>query len=87
MFDDSRPTRQHVGVALQDVVRVLAFQAIEQRRESMHVIEVLEQAEPIRLREVCVRLLLRQRGGHLDRDLFVADRRLDAANGRRRAAS
>ena len=41
------------------------------------MVEILEQSEAIGLREVRVRFLLRERSGHFDRDLLIADRRLD----------
>jgi hypothetical protein len=73
VFDDRGPAGQDVRVALQYVVGVLALQAIEQRQVAIHVIEILEQPEPIGLCQVFVRLVLRNGGGDFDRDLFVRD--------------
>ena len=56
---DARPRsagRADVGVALQDVVRVLALQPIEQRRIAIEVIEVLQQAEAVDLRQIRIGL-------------------------------
>jgi len=77
MLDDGRPARQHIRVALQNIVGVLAFEPVEQRGEAMHVVEILQQPEAIGLREIRIGLLLCERGCHLDRDLLVGDRRLD----------
>jgi hypothetical protein len=45
MFDHCRPAGQYVGIALQDVVGVLAFQAIEQSREAIHVVLAAPRAQ------------------------------------------
>ncbi len=66
-------TGDDVGIALQDVVGILALEAIEHRRVAVQVIEVFQQAEAIGLRLVGVRLVLRHGGGHLDGDLLVGD--------------
>jgi hypothetical protein len=73
MLVDRRPPGQDVGVALQDVVRVLALEPVEQRGVAVHVVEVLEQAEAVDLREVLVGLPLRHRRRHVDRHLLVGD--------------
>jgi len=72
-----RSRRDDVGVALRDVVRVLAVEPVEERRVSIEVIEILEQRVAVGLRQVFVGLELRDRRGDLDRRLLVADRRLD----------
>jgi hypothetical protein len=58
-------------------LRVLAFEAIHQRRIPVQMIEVLEKAEAEDLGQVGVRLRLRHTGRHLDGDLLEADRRLE----------
>jgi len=76
-MDHRRPRRHDVGVALRDVVRVLAVEPVEERRVSIEVIEILEQRVAVGVRQVFVGLELRDRRGDLDRRLLVADRRLD----------
>jgi hypothetical protein len=62
---------------LRDVVRVLAFQSIQQCRISVQVVEIFQQRVTIGLGEIRIRLELRNRRSHLDRRLLVPDRRLD----------
>src|SRR5690606_30785694 len=69
--DDGRSAGKYIGVALQDVVRDLAFQAIQQRRVAIHVIEVFQQAEAIDLSQVGIGFLLRQGRGDFDGDLLI----------------
>ena len=58
VLDGRGPPGQDVGVALQDGVGVLALQAVHQRRVAVEVVEVLEQAEAVDLRQVRVGLVL-----------------------------
>ncbi len=67
------PPGHDIGIALQDVVGILALEAIEHRRVAVQVIEVFQQAEAIGLRLVGVGLILRHGRGHLDGHLFVGD--------------
>lgn len=67
------PARNDVGMGLQDVVRILAFQAIEQRRIAVEMVEVLQQSEPVDLRQIRIGLVLRHCGRDLDGDLFIRD--------------
>ncbi len=68
-----RPGRHHVGAPLQDLVRVLAVDEVEQLRVAIEVVEVLQQPEVEGLLDVRVRLGAREIGGELDGDLLVAD--------------
>jgi hypothetical protein len=77
MFDDGRSAGEHVRITLQNIVRVLAFEPIQQGRVAIHVIEVFEQAEAIYLREVRIGFLLCQRSRELDGDLLITDGRLE----------
>lgn len=70
---DGRPPHGDVSVALSDVVGVLAFQPVQQRRIAVEVIEVLQHAEAIDLGEIGVGLVLGDAGGDLDRHLLVGD--------------
>ena len=76
MLDGGRPAREDVCVALEDRVGVLTLQPVHQRRVPVHVVEVFEQPEPIDLRQVRIRLALRDRCRYLDRDLLESDGRL-----------
>jgi len=71
------PAGQDVRVALKDVVRILALEPVHERGVAVHMVEVLEQAVPVDLREVLVGLGLRHGRGDLDGDLLVADRGLE----------
>ena len=74
MLDHRRPARHGCRCSSAGwLLASLPVEPIEQRREAVQVIEVLEQAEAIDLRQVRVRLVLRERRRHLDRDLLVAD--------------
>ena len=67
-----RPAR--MSVALQDVVRILALEPVEQCGKSVQMVEIFQHAEAIGLRQIVVRFLLRDGGGDLDRRLLVAER-------------
>ena len=72
-----RSHRHDVRVALHDRVGVAPVETVEQRREAVEMVEVLEHAEAIDLGHVGIGLELRDRGGHLDRGLLVRDRGLE----------
>ncbi len=73
VLPDGRPTRHDVGVALHQCVGVLALHPIQERGVAIEVVEVFQQPEAEALGDVRVRLHLGEAGGHLDRDLLVAD--------------
>jgi hypothetical protein len=58
VLHDRRAARQNVGVGLHQRVGVLALQPVVQRRVAVQVVEVLEQAEAVDLREVRIVLEL-----------------------------
>jgi hypothetical protein len=77
VLEHRRPAAPDVGVRLRDGVRVLAFQAIEERAEQVQMVEVLEHAEAERPRQVRVGLVLRHVRRHLDGHLLVGDAGLE----------
>ena len=77
VLDHRRPAGSNVRVRLRDVVRIAAFQAVVERCVSVQMVEVFEEPESVRLRQVRIRFLLRDVGGELDGDLLVAQRGLE----------
>ena len=73
MLFGGRPARKNVRVALQDVVRVLALEAIAQLGVPVEVVEVFQQTEAMHLRHVRIRFTQRDVRRHLDRHLLVSD--------------
>ena len=70
---------KHVRAALEDLVRVLAVDQVEQLAVAVEVVEVLEQPEVEGLLDVRVRLGAREVGRQLDRDLLEPDGGLEHA--------
>ena len=66
-----------IGVALNDVPDVQALQPVRQRGIPVEVVEIFQQPEAQRLRDVGIGFVLGQGGGHLDRHLFVGQRGLE----------
>lgn len=69
-----RAAGNDVGVALQNVVGILAFETVEHRRVAIEMIEVFQQSESVGLRLIGIRLVLRHGSGHFDGDLFIGHR-------------
>src|SRR5690606_11335896 len=68
-----RATGDQIGIALQDVVCILAFKPVQHRGISIQMIEVLQQTEAIGLGLVGIRLILGDCRGHLDGNLLVGN--------------
>jgi hypothetical protein len=68
-----------ISEALDDVIRILPFQAVKECGIPIKMVKIFEQRVPVRLGQVRVRvrLELRDRGRDFDSGLLIADRRLD----------
>jgi hypothetical protein len=74
-----RPAGHHLGQLVHDLLRLAPLHDLEEVRVAVEVIEVLQDAELVRLLEVRVRLHSGHPGGQVDRHLLVRDGRLQRA--------
>ena len=70
-----RASRNNVRVALQDIVCILALEPIKQRRVAVEMVEVVQQAIALNLRQIRIGFALGDRRRHLDGHLLVGDGR------------
>ena len=77
MLPHGGPPRDDIGVALDQPVGVFAFDTVHQGRVAIEVVEVFQESEAVRLRQIGIRLGLGHAGRHLDGNLLEADGRFE----------